>query len=104
MPQNKNEILILLNSENSISESLKDYLKLEKMTYNEILDKTVNVENKTLKIVGIQPTILIYKFILEIGGIMQDKEIQELIEKIKKQLKDKLYHFMIQFISYFLQM
>ena len=53
MPQNKNEILILLNSENSISESLKDYLKLEKMTYDEILDKTINVENKTLKIVGI---------------------------------------------------
>lgn len=53
MPQNKNEILILLNSENSISESLKDYLKLEKMTYDEILGKTINVENKTLKIVGI---------------------------------------------------
>lgn len=53
MPQSKNEILILLNSENSISESLKDYLKLEKMTYDEILDKTINVENKTLKIVGI---------------------------------------------------
>ena len=53
MPQNKNEILILLNSENSISESLKDYLKLEKMTYDEILDKNINVENKTLKIVGI---------------------------------------------------
>ena len=53
MPQNKNEILILLNRENSISESLKDYLKLEKMTYDEILDKTINVENKTLKIVGI---------------------------------------------------
>ena len=53
MPQNKNEILILLNSENSISESLKDYLKLENMTYDEILDKTINVENKTLKIVGI---------------------------------------------------
>lgn len=53
MPQNKNEILILLNSENSISESLKDYLKLENMTYDEILDKTINVENKNLKIVGI---------------------------------------------------
>lgn len=53
MPQNKNEILILLNSENSISESLKDYLKLEKMTYDEILGKTINVENETLKIVGI---------------------------------------------------
>lgn len=53
MPQNKNEILILLNNENSISESLKDYLKLEKMTYDEILDKNINVENKTLKIVGI---------------------------------------------------
>lgn len=53
MPQNKNEILILLNSENSISESLKDYLKLEKMTYDEILGKTINVENKNLKIVGI---------------------------------------------------
>lgn len=53
MPQNKNEILILLNSENSISESLKDYLKLEKMTYDEILGKTINVKNETLKIVGI---------------------------------------------------
>ena len=53
MPQNKNEILILLNSENSISEALKDYLKLEKMTYDEMLNKTINVENKTLKIVGI---------------------------------------------------
>lgn len=53
MPKTKNEILILLNSENSISESLKDYLQLEKMTYNEILGKTIKVENQTLKIVGI---------------------------------------------------
>lgn len=53
MPQAKNEIVILLNNENSISESLKDYLSLDKMTYDEILNKTIKVENNILKIVGI---------------------------------------------------
>ena len=36
----------------------------------------------------IKMRILIYKFIFEIGGIMQDKEILELIGKITKYAND----------------
>lgn len=53
MPEAKEEVLILLNSENSISESLKEYLDLKEMSYNECLEKTIKVNKQNLKIVGI---------------------------------------------------
>lgn len=53
MPEAKEEVLILLNSENSISESLKEYLNLKEMSYNECLEKTIKVNKQNLKIVGI---------------------------------------------------
>ena len=40
------EVLLTQEGYENLEKEL-DYLKLEKMTYDEILDKTINVENKT---------------------------------------------------------
>lgn len=53
LPEKKEEVLVLLNSENFISESLKEYLNLKEMTYDECLNKTIKVNNQKLKIVGV---------------------------------------------------
>lgn len=100
MPKSSDEIIVLLNNKNSISESLKDYLKLEKLTYDEILGKIIKVENRTLKIVGIVTSNNGYFSAL--SGILYDNnlfagEITDIHiypqnfkakENIKKELKD----------------
>lgn len=103
MPQTKNEILILINSENSISESLKDYLKLEKMTYAEILDKTIKVDNQTLKIVGIVSSNNGYFSALSgilysnnlFSGEITDIHIYPQNYKAKEQIKKELKNYNI---------
>lgn len=52
---NKNEILIMIDSNNAINESLISYLKLNSNTlkYEDILGKTVKVNKTTYKVVGI---------------------------------------------------
>lgn len=103
MPQTKNEILILLNSESSISESLKDYLKLEKMTYAEILEKTIKVDNQTLKIVGVVNSNNGYFSALSgilysnnlFSGEITDIHIYPHNYKIKEQIKKELKNYNI---------
>lgn len=100
LPKESNELLLLLNEEGAISESLKTYLNLSELKYNEVLNKKIIINNKSYFFVGIVKSK--NSFFSSTSGILYlDKafntKLTEILifprnynakEKIKKELKD----------------
>ena len=71
-PDNKKEVLLLLDSNNSISKSLAKYLKIVDENYESIIGKKIIVNKKTLKIVGIVQSDKAY--FTDLSGILYSAE------------------------------
>lgn len=99
-PAKNNEVLLLLDQNKSIKESVANYLKINEIMYSEILNKDILVNNIKLTISGV--VISNNNYFQDMSGILYNSEIynEEINEifiypkdyqsklKIKEDLKD----------------
>jgi len=103
MPTNSNEVLLLLDYNNSIDEIVKDYLKLEDLNYDAVLNKNIYLKDQSLTITGIVKST--NEYFSSLNGILYSNDLfdNEILSiyiyptnyKNKEEIKSILYDYNI---------
>lgn len=79
-PLKNNEVLLLLDQNKSINELVANYLNIKEITYEDVLNKEIIINNKKLNISGV--VISNNNYFQDMSGILYNSEIFD--EKIKE--------------------
>ena len=71
-PVNKTEVMLMISDKNSINQTLANYLDIESIKFDEIINKKVKINNKTFIITGLVKSN--NEFYKESYGIIYNKE------------------------------